>query len=65
MHCECTYQCDNVTILTIATHYSGDDLGEELNETPSYLADGEALPDVSNEPLKAPAEQESVSLVLI
>lgn len=44
----------------------GDDLGaEETSEVPSYLTDGpSALPDVVNDPIKAPAEQESVSAVL-
>jgi charged multivesicular body protein 5 len=41
---------------------SGDDLGEEETETPSYLTDGpSALPDVVNDPIKAPAQHESVS----
>jgi hypothetical protein len=41
---------------------SGDDLGEEETETPSYLTDGpSALPDVVNDPIKAPAKPEAVS----
>lgn len=38
----------------------GDDLGEEETETPSYLTD--ALPDVVNDEIKAPAQQETVRI---
>lgn len=41
----------------------GDDLGEEETETPSYLTD--ALPDVINDEIKAPAQQETVSAQLL
>lgn len=46
-------------------NHSGDDLGEEETETPSYLTDGpSALPDVVNDPIKAPVKPEAVSAVI-
>lgn len=46
--------------------HSGDDLGEEETETPSYLTDGpSALPDVVNDPIKAPAKPEAVSSAVL
>lgn len=40
-------------------------MGEEETETPSYLTDGpSALPDVVNDPIKAPAKPQAVSALL-